>query len=470
MNLNRILSHIRNSWRTLAICAVVGLLLGGLATAIQKPTYEAKSTVLVSPNGLGNVGPALGADAYFIAQRAQSYVDLVTSRDVLIPAGQKAGVANLQDADVNVTWVSTAPANLTISVKRGTAHDAAASANAIAEQLTTFIANKERPSNGGVPVVRLSVARTATDPKKPISPNLPVYLLLGLVAGLVIGFPLIFAPVLVRRGITDADALTEATGEPPLGVIESAPVGVGLIMRDAAGSNSAEAFRKLRTAVQFAKPDSATRSIVVTSAQVGAGASTVAANLACAAAESGRRVVLVDANLRAPSVGEALRVSTALGLANVLAGDVDLAAALQPTNIPGLAVLAAGHGPGQSGSVLATAAMVRLLEQLEEQADLVIIDAPPVLPYAEAAELAAIADAALLVARHGRTSVTDVRQARATLTQVGTTVLGVVINAIPSRTKPTRATTRPPAGFGPRTQPPAQPQLTDHPTQPLSGS
>ncbi len=468
MNLNRILRHVRKSWRTLAICAVAGLLLGGLVTLLQSPSYQGKAVVLVSPSGsLGTVGTGQGADAQFIQQRAQAYVDVGTSPPVLKPAAAKAGVDPLDASSVTVEWLATSPANLAITVSEPTGRQAAAAANAVAEQLTSYVGSLERPKNGGDASVRLSVSRAAVAPTAPTSPDPVTYLLLGLLAGLVIGFPLVLARLLFRRGISDAEGLSEATGEAPFGVIGVAPSGAGLVLRDAPQSMTAEAFRKLRTSVQFATPDAAARSIVVTAPHPGAGATTVAANLALAAAEAGRRVVLVDGNLRDPGVGELLRIGTGAGLADVLSGDAELEAALRPGAAPGLTVLAAGHATGQPGSLLAGARMVTMLEQLEARADLVIIDAPPVLPYAEAAELAAIADAAVLVARYGKTNVDDLQQARSTLTQVGTTVLGVIMNGVPTAVSaPEVAVTTPP-----NTLPPtrsnteaAKPELANHPS------
>jgi capsular exopolysaccharide synthesis family protein len=173
--------------------------------------------------------------------------------------------------------------------------------------------------------------------------------------------------------------------------------------------------------------------VVVTGPQAGAGATTVAANLGLAMAEAGRKAILVDGNLADPGLSRLFGLGDTVGLREVLAGDAELAAALSPAVESGLLVLPAGRSTAGSGSVLAGPLMVGLLERLEAQADVVIIDAPPVLPYAAAAELAAIADAALIVARFGRTKVEEVQQARVTLSQVGTPVLGVVVNAVPGR-------------------------------------
>lgn len=461
MSLSRILKHVRNSWRTLAVCVVAGLVLGGLATLIQSPSYEAKSTVVVSPNGaLGQPDAALGAGV-FIQQRAQSYIEVAKSPRVLRPAAQEAGVDSLTGAQVRVDWLTSSPANLDITVKQSSARDAAAVANAVAEQLGTVVATLERPSGGGEASVRVSLARAADVPDSPVRPDPMVNLLLGLVGGLAVGFPLVLAGLLFRRGITDAEALSEATGESPIGIIGMAR-GAGLILRDAPQSMPAEAFRKLRTSVQFAKPDAAPRSIVVTGPRLRVGATTVAANLALAMAEAGRRVVLVDANLRDPAVAGLLRLKAHPGLAEVLAGDVEVAEALQAGDIAGLRVLTAGQGAGAPGSVVAGARMITVLEQLESQAEAVIIDAPPVLPYADAAELAAIADAAVIVARYRKTGVEDFQQARSTLSQVGTTVLGVVINGVPGSGSAAGAGgAKPPARSNSAA---AKPDLADHPS------
>lgn len=450
MSLSRILKHVRNSWRTLAICVVAGLLVGGLATLIQTPSYEAESTVLVSPNGaLASADAALGAGV-FVQQRAQSYVEIATSSRVLRPAATQAGVDSLTVSQVRVDWLTSSPANLQIVVKQSSARDAAAAADAIANQLGAVIDALERPTGGGQANIRVSLARAAVVPDTPVSPDLVVNLLLGLVGGLALGLPLVLAGLLFRRGITDAESLREATGESPIGVISSAGPNAGLILRDTPRSMAAEAFRKLRTSVQFAKPDAAPRSIVVTAPQLRAGVTTVAANLAYAMAEAGRRVILVDGNLREPAVSALFSISDRPGLSDVLSGDSLLKDALRDGGTQRLTLLTAGGPAGDPGSVLSGERMITLLEELEAAADVVIIDAPQVLPYAAAAELAAIAHAAVLVARYRKTSVDDLEQARATLAQVGTTVLGVVINGLPKSRRAVADDTSPLAQPNPR--------------------
>lgn len=436
MNLSRILRHARNSWRLLAACIVVGIVLGGLATLIQSKTYETSVEVLVSPNASFSNGAAV-SDAYsaglFTQQRAQSYVELVTSPLVLGPViGTVGGEGQTAlEKSIRAEWIAPSTSVVKITVHASSAHKSAELANGIASQLAVVVANLEKPTTGGVAPIKVTTLRPAGVPAGPISPTLPGNLLLGLALGLLVGLPLVLGRALLDRSVTDSAGLAEATGEPPLGIIGNAGSS-RLILRDAPQSLAAEAFRKLRTAIRFARPETAAHSVVVTGAQAAAGSTTVAANLALAMVEAGRRVVLVDANLPDPGLSTLFGLADSAGLCDVLAGDAELDAALASGGVPGLQVLTAGRADG-SGSVLAGPLMVGLLERLEAMADIVIIDAPPVLPFAAAAELAAIADAVLLVARYGRTKVEEVQQALLTLGQVGTPVLGVVVNAVPGR-------------------------------------
>jgi succinoglycan biosynthesis transport protein ExoP len=438
MNLRRVVLHFRDSWRLLAACVVAGLLLGALASVLQHKAYEATSEVLVSPNAPLQRADGV-SDAYvaglFTQQRAQSYVDLGTSPSVLNPVAQQLGIGGGPDlaGHVNVTWVEPATALLKIKVTDGSAEQAATIANAVARQLAVVVNTVERPNTGGPPPVKVGTVSVAEPPTSPVRPKPLLYLLIGLFAGLAVGVPLVLARLLLDRSVTDSAALAEATGEPPLGVTGRYPRRPGVVVRDDPSSRLADSFRKLRVSVQFALPGGAARSVVVTGPQPGAGATTVAANLAAAVAEAGRQVILVDGNLRDPALSTLLGMESGPGLRDVLTGDAELDAALRPGGQSGLRVLPAGRAADQPGIAPGGSAVVRLLERLEAQADVVIIDAPAVLPYSEAAEFAAIADGVLLVVRYATTGIDEVQQARITLSQVRSKLLGAVINAVPGR-------------------------------------
>ncbi|MDQ6875980.1 MAG: polysaccharide biosynthesis tyrosine autokinase [Actinomycetota bacterium] len=437
MNFSRILVQLRNSWRLLTACALLGLLAGGAITLLHSKAYEASAEVLVSPNaplssGTPNIGDAYSA-GLFTVQRAQSYVEVATTPDVLGPVADKIHAKEDKvEAATVAAWVP-GTSLVKITVTWANAKDAAVIANGAANQLAGTVDTIERARPGVPAVVKVTTVRPAKAPLAPVRSNLLSNLLVGLTVGLLIGIPLVLAKVLLDRSVTDGKALTQAIGEPPLGLIGDHGFGVNLLLREQPDSRPAEAIRKLRTAIQFAQPDAPARSLVVASPQPGGGSSTVAANLAVAVAEAGRRVVLVDGNMRFPAAGRMFGLKAGAGVTELLSGDADLAGALHGTDLPGLSILLAGQARKRPGSALAGPPMVALLERLEAQADLVIIDAPAVLPFAEAAELAAIADGALLVIRYGRTLIDEVRQAQAALSQVHANVVGVVINGVPGR-------------------------------------
>lgn len=447
MSLRRILVQVRQSGRILAACALIGLLLGALITVITArsvifllPTfrtteYRATAEVLVSPNVALSSGSANLGDAYsaglFTVQRAQSYVEVATVPAVLGPVADHVGATEDKvEVATKAKWVP-GTSLLKVTVTWHKAKDAATIANGAAKQLAEYVDSIEQPKAGGPAVVRLTTVRAAKVPRSPQSSHLLQNLLLGLMLGLFVGLPLVLVKLLRDRRVTDGVTLAQATGELPLAQIGDHGSGVNLLLREQPSSRPAEAIRKLRNRIQFLAQNASVRSLVVAGPQPGAGASTVAANLAVALVEAGRRVVLVDGNVRHSALGRMFGLTESVGVTEVLAGEVEVAEALRGTALSGLSVLLTGRAPARPGSSLARPAMVALVERLEAQADLVIIDAPAVLPFAEAAALAAIVDGALLVVRHGNTVVDDVVQSLTALAQVHATVLGVVLNEVP---------------------------------------
>ncbi|MGB0114947.1 MAG: CpsD/CapB family tyrosine-protein kinase, partial [Ilumatobacteraceae bacterium] len=189
----------------------------------------------------------------------------------------------------------------------------------------------------------------------------------------------------------------------------------------------------LRTNLQFVGVDSAESVFTVTSCLPGEGKSTIAANLAIALAHAGQSVVLVDADLRRPRLDQLFDLSRSPGLTTALVGAADLAQAVRETSIPGLNILTTGKLPPNPSELLQTNAMADLVDTLKGQYDVVLFDAPPLLPVADAAVLATHSDGAILLVRHGRTTTEQVRTAVGRLDAVGGTLLGAVLTMIPAR-------------------------------------
>jgi len=195
-----------------------------------------------------------------------------------------------------------------------------------------------------------------------------------------------------------------------------------------------EAFRTLRTNIEFSSLDTPLKSLVVTSSVPSEGKSTIAANLAIAMAQAGKRVILVDADLRRPSVGWLFGLKTATGFTTVLlarenrAGAIDRA--LQPTMVPNLLVMTSGPHPPNPAELLASQSATEVLRELEARSDLVILDTPPMGPLTDAVVLSARVSGTIVVARAASTRRTVVGNSVNTLRKVGGNVLGTVLNMV----------------------------------------
>jgi len=225
---------------------------------------------------------------------------------------------------------------------------------------------------------------------------------------------------------------------------------VGLVLRDeelhdrhAIGwnshSRSAEGFRQLRANLQFLKVDDPPRVVMISSAVPSEGKTTVAINLAITMAEGGRSVTLIEGDLRRPRVTRYLGMVSGAGLTNVLAGTADLDDVLQPFGEGHLKVVAAGPTPPNPSELLSSSHMRRLVDELRARGEFVIIDAPPLLPVADASGIAAVADGVVLSVRHGMTRKEQLQQARATLDRIGAQTLGVILNIVPANAEVTSA-------------------------------
>ncbi len=278
--------------------------------------------------------------------------------------------------------------------------------------------------------VSVSVVQGADLPQSPASPHPAANLALGLAVGLALGIALATVRDAVDTRVEDAEGLQAVTGLPLLGTTaqDDASAQQPLIVHVDPRSPRAEAFRDLRTNLAFVDVDHPPRSLVMTSAVAGEGKSTTTSNLAIALAQSGQRVVLVDGDLRRPSIATYLGLEGAVGLTDVLSGRVDLDDALQSWGTDGLTVLPSGPTPpNPSESLLGSMQMRTLLQNLESRADMVLIDAPPLLAVTDAAVLSRLASGCVLVVRARVTKKEQVARAMEALHRVDARVFGTVL-------------------------------------------
>lgn len=287
--------------------------------------------------------------------------------------------------------------------------------------------------------VRLAEAQTissivqvepAIAPRSPASPRMLQNAGIGTMLGLLLVACFAFIRETLDESVRDAETLSEQTGLPVLGSIPHAGISAvsSPLVIIQPFSKAAEAIRALRTNLQATSASGAIRSVLITSPTPNDGKSFVALNLAAALAQSGLRVVLIDADLRRPTLHERLELGNSGGLSMILRQQrIDLDGHLKPTSIAGLAVITAGSSPTNPSELVGSSTMVQLIRHLEEEWDVVLIDAPPVTVVTDAAVLAPHVQSVLFVVRSKSTMLRLSRHALEQLRHVGARVVGTVI-------------------------------------------
>lgn len=192
----------------------------------------------------------------------------------------------------------------------------------------------------------------------------------------------------------------------------------------------AEAYRSLRTNIQFSSADKVIRTIMVTSAGPGEGKSTTAGNLATTYAQAEQKVLLIDADLRKPTVQHTFMISNRYGLTNVLTNQCKVQEVISETFVPNLYVLPSGAHCPNPAELLASERMRNLIAELKEHFDTIIIDTPPSLAVADAQIVATICDGVVLVVDSGKVKISQSQKVKEKLEHVNAKVLGVVMNNI----------------------------------------
>ena len=281
-----------------------------------------------------------------------------------------------------------------------------------------------------------SVMEEAGTPKSPVRPNKLQQVLMAMVIGLALGLGCAYLQEILDDRVNTSEDVDRLTALPTLGVVPT--VGDGkepLLFAHNAFSTLTESYRALRTALQYSAIEQPVRTLLLTSAHPREGKSTTSCNLAIAMALQGKRVILVDTDMRHPSIHRAFRLEVEPGLSNVLAGELTLDEALRATSVEGLQVLTCGPLPPNPAEILNSQAMRDLLADLKSRADLVLLDTPPVLPVTDGQVLAGHVDSVVLVVEAGRTRKSDVKHAFTLLKPSRARILGVVLNKIDQTSK-----------------------------------
>ncbi|WP_299576153.1 polysaccharide biosynthesis tyrosine autokinase [uncultured Williamsia sp.] len=421
---------LRSGWIVIVLIAVI---FGGVAlgvSAAQPAKYRATAIMYVTSGG-GDAGQNAYQGPQASQQRVQSYTRLVTTDAVVGQALQTSGVPlSLDEARKAVSaTASVDTVLLNIAVVEHSRSIAERLAGGIATAMTTSVARLETPSGGGQPLAKLTLVTPATSESTPVSPKPVRNVALAVLAGLVVGAVGVVIRAQTSNKVRSSADLARVTDTPVLGVIPRDDLlrRRGVIDFGEGAAPAAEAFRKLRTNLSFARVDDPPRVILVTSPSEGEGKTTVVMNLAAAIVESGRRVVIVDADLRRPQVDQRSGSVGSVGLTNWLRGDGDPHDLVQPSQVEDLWILSAGTRAPNPAELLGSTRMREVVDDLSKTFDVVIIDSPPVLPVTDAVVLSAWVDGTVIVARSGATRFVDLRDTSTQLSAAGGRLFGAVL-------------------------------------------
>ncbi|MEV6742071.1 polysaccharide biosynthesis tyrosine autokinase [Streptomyces sp. NPDC051104] len=443
MDLHGFLKTLARRWPTVVACLVLAIGAALAVTGLTTPVYEARTQLFVATRS-GEDTSELNQGQSFSQARVQSYAAIVTTRQVTehvvkqlrlhtTPeelASRITAVAPLNTVLIDITVRDTAPGR------------AARIANAVAERFSDVVERLETPKrapgskgskrtgDGGSPV-SLGITQEAVAPTGPVSPRPLLNLVAGVIGGLLLGAGLVVLRETLDTTFKTSEALGEFVELPGLGTIpyDRNAYKRPLVSTDG-HSKRAEAFRKLRTNLQFSQVDNPPRIIAVTSSLPGEGKTNTSMNLALSLAEAGVSTCLVDADLRRPSVAPTFGLVQDAGLTTVLIGQARIEDVMQQV-AGGLSVLASGAVPPNPTELLASARMDEVLRELADRYEVVIVDTAPLLPVADTVGLASLTQGALLVVRAAKTRRDQVRTASESLERVGVRVLGTVFSMAP---------------------------------------
>jgi tyrosine-protein kinase len=434
VSLSEFLRVLRDRWRVVCVGMLLGVWVAAVITWSTTPSYA--STVVMFVSAQEQQGDASGAyqGSLMSQQKVKSYVELLMSGRLREEVAHRTGMTVAPDA----ITASTKPDTVLLTATATDPSPARARrlADAVGKVFPALIAELEQPADGTPPNVVVRIVEPAGLPDSPVAPRPVVNLVLGALLGVVAGLLGAIARNATDNTVKSAQAMEDLIGAPSLGTVAYSPdvATRPLIVHEPAGTPRAESYRHIRTNLQFVDVDHPPRVVVVSSPLPSEGKTTTTCNLAIALAQSGNRVAVVDADLRRPQIADLLGLEGAAGLTSVLIGEARLEDVLQSWGREGVAVLTSGPVPPNPSELLTTQHMAKVLDELSQSFDFVLIDTPPLLPVTDAALLAGRYDGALLVVRHGRTTRSQVKAAMAALSAVSANVLGAVLTMTPKST------------------------------------
>jgi capsular exopolysaccharide synthesis family protein len=415
----------------------------------REPLYAAHTQLYVSAKADSpGLSPSELYEGGLAAQsRVQSYARILSSPPVVEAVVRKLGLSETPE-DLESAITATVPEEtvlIDVTVENESPERARDIADAVGEEFPRFVSTLESPPAPEGSGVDISVTRRAELPTSPESPTKGLYLALGVLLGLMLGVGAAVLRELIDTRIRDDEAVEAIAGAPVLGRIphDSRASKRPFVVVDDPDSPEAEAYRRLRTNLRVVTIDSDRPSLLLTSAVAGEGKTLLAANLGMAFAQAGHRVVLVDADLRRPRLGRLLGLEPAPGISDLLSANVPESELLSGDLLEGilhreqqlpLEMLTSGSPRPNPSELLGSDDFDVLLAGLIRRADIVILDSPALLSVGDAAVIARMTAAVVMVARLPSTRAEQLDTAAEALRAVGVDPVGAVLNGLKART------------------------------------
>lgn len=436
MNVREALKVARERWVSASIALLIALIAGLISLLVTPPTYQSSITFYVAPSaGAENLTQAYQG-SLLSQQQVKSYAALLTGDRVSAEVAHAVGGDMTPDQVKRETTTSVQADTVLVTAQYDdqSPQRAAALANAAGASLVRLAGELEasqgpRPSTN----VNLKIVQPAQVPANPISPQPSVNMGLAVVLGILLAAAVAYLRHRSDNTIRTESDVKEAIAQPILAYI---PVDEALSSRGTSSgtrkfSLADEQFRQLRTALSFTAVDKERKCLLICSAMPGEGKTTTACNLAFSLAEAGYKPLIIEADLRKPSIADRYNLESTVGLTSILVGRVSLEATVQRTN--GVDVVTSGPLPPNPTELLASTRMHELVQYSRQLYDFVVIDSPPLLPAADSSAISAYVDGVLFVARYGATKRVDARRAGDLLLRAGSEVVGVVLTLTPAR-------------------------------------
>lgn len=432
MEPSRYWGALRRSWKLILAFAVVGALTGYFLSSTQQAQYRSSASMFFQVSGADNAGSLLQG-SNFAQSQVRSYAVLATQPIVLDPVIKELGLTQSPASLARQIEVSI-PLDTVVLQVQATAGDperAREIADAVATTLGETVESlSKQSSKSSEASVNAQLVGAAVAPRVPVSPNPRKDAVLGLLAGIAIGAAVAVVRELLNNRVSSEETLAAITDLPLLGKVplvgsvrpQSQPV-------PAVNRAQVEGYRRAAANLDFINHSGQVRALVVTSPNAGEGKTSLAANLAFVLSES-RRVLLVDADLRSPSVATRLGLEPEVGLTTILTGKATLGEAVQTAGRR-FDVLTSGPTPPNPIPMIGSDGFARLIAQARGEYDLVILDAAPLLPVTDSALLAKVTDGALLAVSCTKTTRTHLSRAIEHLRLAGAPVHGVVLTMTP---------------------------------------